>query len=132
MQTHGPHLAAGRRVRDSEAVIFRRPRGREADEESKLVRMRAVRRIDPPIANDEKRFLAPARAKGSRFIDLLEEDAYLGRDPLRDFRVRLEVLNPARTALDAVDDEQRQPPSRQALPVGGACGARREGAALDA
>ena len=58
----------------------------------------------------------------ARLIELLEEDPHLGRDRLGNLLPRARPDHPARAALDAVDDEQRQAARREALPV---CSARR-------
>ncbi len=48
----------------------------------------------------------------------LEEGAHLGGRHLRHLDVRMRHCHPARTTLDAVDDEKSQPARRQVLPIG--------------
>src|ERR1700722_17134934 len=104
-QRVGQNLAAGCRMHDSEAVEARLGSGRKADQQGEFAA--PVGRGVTLVACDEEGILHAPRAEGLALMQRFEECAHLGCRRLCHLDMGRCHGHPARTALDAVDDEYR-------------------------
>ena len=103
-------------MQDAEAVESRLGPGGKTNNELKFAAL---------LAGDEKGVLHPPRAESLLLVQRLEECTHLGCRHLGHLDMRMRHCHPASAALDAVDDEECEPPGREILPIGargGACG----------